>query len=328
MFTSRVLCSKLANPTEYKLVSVQCACITSRTHVKDYRPRPNSKLPKRPFIPPRKKDAYLTHATPVIDPFQTSFQPIKEFEPIQEFYDDEQHEHILPPDNDGEETHEDEQFRNIWPYKKWLWRSDKNFEGRTFDPKQTLDYFIEDENTNVGRHWYITELRYKSNEDLWRLWYVLLREKNMLNSMRFACRAAKRQMPNFGRLSKVRKSMARIKCVWAERANLKLANLEQEQKRKQEKARNDAIEYRRTKLLEKREKIKAMFFQYVDKLSKEGEDVERLFPKFDNKRRRPNTKRHYIIDEPMKPKPALTTSQATMIPSDLLLIIQSGMSRA
>ena len=61
--------------------------------------------------------------------------------------------------------------------------------------------------------------------------------------MRFACRAAKRQMPNYGRLRKVSKSMVRIRYVWEERANLKLANLENEQRQKQEKARNDAIEY-------------------------------------------------------------------------------------
>lgn len=145
----------------------------------------------------------------------------------------------------------------------------------------------------------------------------------MLNSMRFACRAAKRQMPNHGRLRKVNKSMERIQYVWQERANLKLANLENEQRKKQEKARNDAIEYRRAKLLEKREMIKGIFFQHVDELSRNGENVEKLFPKINLKRRRPNTKRHYIIDEAMKPKPSLTSSQPTMIPHDLLQVIQN-----
>eukprot|EP00483_Globobulimina_turgida_P009398 UN09417 len=149
----------------------------------------------------------------------------------------------------------------------------------------------------------------------------------MLNSMRFACRAAKRQMPNWGRLKKVNKSMVRLQYVWTERANLKLANLQQEQSNKQEKARNDAIEYRRTKLLDRRERIKAIFFQHVDELSKEGENVEHLFPKINMKRRRLRGKRHYIVDEYMKAKPVLTSSQPTMIPSDLLQIIQEGMAR-
>lgn len=134
------------------LLRIQTYSITSRSHVKDYSPRPARTLPKRPFIPPRKKDAYLTHPTPTMEPFQTSFQPIKEFEPIQEYY------------NDDSKDGQDDIHRNIWPYKKWLWRSDKNFEGKTFDPKQTLEYFMDDENNKVGRAWYITELRYKVKE--------------------------------------------------------------------------------------------------------------------------------------------------------------------
>eukprot|EP01084_Bolivina_argentea_P251656 422139_1 len=307
MFSPKTLCVKLRAPNT-TLVIIQTASVTSRTHVKDYRPRPAAALPKRPFIPPRKKDAYLTHPTPTLSPFETSFQPIKQFEPIQEFYEND--------DDDKSDEQDPEHFRNVWPYKKWLWRSDKNFEGRSFDPNQTLHHFIDDEDTNVGRAWYITELRYKSNEDLWRLWYVLLREKNMLNSMRFACRAAKRQMPNYGRLRKVNKTMGRIKFVWTERSQLKLANLEQEQRNKHDKARTDAIEYRGAKLLEKREIIKGMFFEYVDTLHKEGKDVKHLFPKINMKRRRLNTKRHYIIEQSMKPKPVLNTSETTMIPAD------------
>ena len=137
---------------EHRLFHISSCSVTSRSHVKDYRPRPASPLPKRPFIPPRKKDAYLTHPTPIIDPFETSFQPTKEFEPIQEYFENE---------DSSNESSEDEQFRNVWPYKKWLWRSDKNFEGKSFDPNKTLEWFIDDKDNNVGRAWYITELRYK-----------------------------------------------------------------------------------------------------------------------------------------------------------------------
>ena len=160
-----------------------------------------------------------------------------------------------------------------------------------------------------------------------RLWYVLLREKNMLNSMRFACRAAKRQMPNWGRLKKVNKSMGRLHYVWTERSRLKLANLEAEQTKKRDKARDDAIEFRRAKLLEKREMVKGIFFQYVDRLSKEGKDVEHLFPKLNVKRKRRNMMRKYIVDDALKPKPVLTSSEPTMIPADLLQVLQNGMAR-
>ena len=115
--------------------------------------------------------------------------------------------------------------------------------------------------------------------------------------------------------------------VWKERSTLRLPNVEQEQRRKEEKARIGAIEYRRAKLLEKREIIKAMFFKHVDKLNKEGKDVEALFPKINIKRRKPNTKRHFIIDEAMKPKLVLNSSQPTMIPKDLLQVLENGMNR-
>ena len=149
----------------------------------------------------------------------------------------------------------------------------------------------------------------------------------MLNSMRFACRASKRLMPNYGRIKKVNKSMRRLKSIWAERADLKFANLEQEQKKKQEKARIDAIEYRRAKLLEKREMVKAIFFQYIDKLNKEGQDVEKLFPKFSIKRKDIHKSRHYIIDQAIKPKPVLHTNENTMIPDDLLKVLENAIQR-
>ena len=150
MLAQRAFPCKLIS-SETPLYLIQSVNITSRTHVKDYRPRPSRPFLRRPFIPPRKKDAYLTHPTPTMDPFETSFTPIKQFEPIQEYYNDE----------DKDEENEDETFRNVWPYKKWLWRTDKNFEGKTFDPNKTLEWFMDDENNSVGRAWYSTELRYK-----------------------------------------------------------------------------------------------------------------------------------------------------------------------
>ena len=52
-------------------------------------------------------------------------------------------------------------YKEVWPYKKWLWRSEKNLGTREFDHKLGLNAFIDDENTRVGRAWYTTELRLK-----------------------------------------------------------------------------------------------------------------------------------------------------------------------
>ena len=98
----------------------------------------------------------------------------------------------------------------------------------------------------------------------------------MLNSIRFQCRASKRLMPNFGRLQKVYKSMGRLNYVWRERISVKLKNLENEQRKIQEKAKSDAIQYRRVKVLDRRERIKGLFLEYVDELQRKGVDTEHL----------------------------------------------------
>ncbi|GMH23524.1 hypothetical protein Nepgr_025367 [Nepenthes gracilis] len=69
-----------------------------------------------------------------------------------------------------------------------------------------------------GRSWKAPELRLKSWDDLNKLWYVLLKEKNMLMTQRQMLQAQNLRFPNPERLSKVRKSMCRIKHVLTERA--------------------------------------------------------------------------------------------------------------
>ncbi|KAF9607100.1 hypothetical protein IFM89_032216 [Coptis chinensis] len=76
----------------------------------------------------------------------------------------------------------------------------------------------EDKPVVYGRGWKASELRLKSWDDLHKLWYVLLKEKNMLITQRQMLHAQNLRFPNPERIPKVRKSMCRIKHVLTERA--------------------------------------------------------------------------------------------------------------
>eukprot|EP00743_Colponemidia_sp_Colp-15_P004944 GILK01005329.1.p1 GENE.GILK01005329.1~~GILK01005329.1.p1 ORF type:complete len:181 (-),score=15.26 GILK01005329.1:52-594(-) len=103
---------------------------------------------------------------------------------------------------------------------------------RTVDPdkkiytpaEQAIQQFMEStpkgERITAGRSWKAAELRLKSFDDLHKLWYVLLKERNMLLSEKLAAKSEHRKMVNPERLRKVRKSMARIKFVTHERVRL------------------------------------------------------------------------------------------------------------
>ena len=69
-----------------------------------------------------------------------------------------------------------------------------------------------------GREWEARELRLKSFEDLHGLWYVLLKEKNMLQTEKHVARANRVRMRSAQRIGQVRRSMAKIKLVLSERA--------------------------------------------------------------------------------------------------------------
>ncbi|KAL6183223.1 hypothetical protein ACLB2K_044634 [Fragaria x ananassa] len=76
----------------------------------------------------------------------------------------------------------------------------------------------DDEKPVYGRSWKAPELRLKSWDDLNKLWFVLLKERNMLMTQRQMLHAQNLRFPNPERLPKVRKSMCRIKHVLTERA--------------------------------------------------------------------------------------------------------------
>lgn len=70
----------------------------------------------------------------------------------------------------------------------------------------------------VGRSWRASELRLKSYEDLHKLWFILLRERNTLLTEKAWCKTNFRHWKGGKeKLWKLKKSMARIQCVVGER---------------------------------------------------------------------------------------------------------------
>ncbi|XP_012265622.2 39S ribosomal protein L47, mitochondrial [Athalia rosae] len=69
----------------------------------------------------------------------------------------------------------------------------------------------------VGRAWKKDELRLKSNEDLHKLWFVLLKERNMLLTMEHAAKEEHEIFPNPERKDKVDESMENLEEVVRER---------------------------------------------------------------------------------------------------------------
>lgn len=68
-----------------------------------------------------------------------------------------------------------------------------------------------------GRSWTLDELRIKSNQDLHQLWFVLLKEKNMLLTMEHEAKELHRLFPSPERIDKVKESMERLETVVRER---------------------------------------------------------------------------------------------------------------
>ncbi|KAK3835801.1 MAG: mitochondrial 39-S ribosomal protein L47 (MRP-L47)-domain-containing protein [Linnemannia elongata] len=94
-----------------------------------------------------------------------------------------------------------------------------------FRPRGVEEFFengksIPTEKSWTGRAWRASELRVKSFDDLHKLWYVLLKERNVLAAQKEEARRfhiSKQYFSNKGRQIKCQKSMARIKFVLNER---------------------------------------------------------------------------------------------------------------
>ena len=92
------------------------------------------------------------------------------------------------------------------------------------------DKFVE-EKPVVGRAWTASDLRIRSSADLHKFWFVLLKEQNMLLTMRQECKRLGIPVPGPTRLHKVRKAMRIVKAIAGER-NGAVLELEKERRYK------------------------------------------------------------------------------------------------
>lgn len=97
-----------------------------------------------------------------------------------------------------------------------------NPQGRKIDSQKGVLEFIDVGTsagaTNTGRAWRTSELRLKSYDDLHKLWFILLKERNVLLTERAWCKTNGRHWTNGpSNLMKVKQSMARIRGVVGER---------------------------------------------------------------------------------------------------------------
>ncbi|GAA5989168.1 hypothetical protein JCM11641_002546 [Rhodosporidiobolus odoratus] len=115
------------------------------------------------------------------------------------------------------------------PRSKWPKQAETETSGhplwRFFHEEQSLE--VPDKRLdNTSRSWTSLELRRKSFEDLHQLWYVLLRERNVLLTQREEARRLRIDLGSFGavpeKLRLCQKSMARIKQVISERRHAAL----------------------------------------------------------------------------------------------------------
>ncbi|XP_056315036.1 39S ribosomal protein L47, mitochondrial [Danio aesculapii] len=128
----------------------------------------------------------------------------------------------------------------------WWFRSSFNSRSvHTTSVRKGLDEFFDlpenwgEETVKSGAPWTAKQLRVKSNEDLHKLWYVLLKEKHMLLTVEQEAKRQRVQMPSPERVKKVERSMIRLDTVVREREDaLRLLQMGQEKARPGEWRRN------------------------------------------------------------------------------------------
>ncbi|XP_059621399.1 large ribosomal subunit protein uL29m [Phlebotomus argentipes] len=92
----------------------------------------------------------------------------------------------------------------------------------TSSRRDLMEFFDDKKNwgemdVKCGRAWTKDELRIKSNADLHKLWYVLLKERNMLMTMEHECKEEVELFPSPERVDKVKLSMENLEVVVRER---------------------------------------------------------------------------------------------------------------
>merc|ERR1711973_524398 len=94
-----------------------------------------------------------------------------------------------------------------------------------------------------GRSWHKNELRSKSNTDLHKLWYVLLKERNMIMTLRHECERLGLPCPGPDRMMIVMKSQENLKFVVDER-NAAVRDVEKERRYRFDDERGRMLEAR------------------------------------------------------------------------------------
>ncbi|KTG32087.1 hypothetical protein cypCar_00009208 [Cyprinus carpio] len=131
-------------------------------------------------------------------------------------------------------------------YDSWCFRSPMNNRAvHTSCVRKGLEEFFDlpenwgEQTVKSGAPWTAKQLRVKSNEDLHKLWYVFLKEKNMLLTLEQEAKRQRLPMPSPERLKKVERSMKRLDTVVEEREDsLRLLQTGQERGRPGEWRRN------------------------------------------------------------------------------------------
>lgn len=110
-------------------------------------------------------------------------------------------------------------FHNV--KHKWTRQMPKSFYSSPCS-RDLMEFFDDKKNwgeqeVKTGRSWTKDDLRIKSNTDLHKLWYVLLKERNMLLTMEYDAKKECELFPSPERIDKVEESMENLEEVVRER---------------------------------------------------------------------------------------------------------------